>query len=199
MYKIAFILLPLIFSACEKEEIRKEVKTPVNSLSMKVNGEYWEPSVPDGDSCRSTFYCLSGGWINTDGAERPFYEIYSYKDPNALDDYRSENQFRFQIMNVKQPGIYPITGFYGFDTEPYAIFVLNKDGVNKRYVNKTNEISFIATVNELVPTKLITFTGIKGFFQGTLYNEKDPLDSLVITNGQFTFKTGNGVGHCDGY
>ncbi|MBC7923228.1 MAG: DUF5025 domain-containing protein [Ferruginibacter sp.] len=188
LYRPVFGLLILLLS-CQKKEIAKEQKPqPLNSFSMQLNGQAWQPSTVEQDQCMRTF---KGAWssVTEKGEEKPYYTIWAYKDPRAVGIYGSENAFEFQIFDVKKTGTYTLTGSYKEHFSAYALFVVNKpDGTNSRYINNTNKGAFTVEVSEFTSLPGSWFNGIKGSFYGTLYNENNPLDSLTLQQGEFTLK-----------
>ena len=189
----------LLLLSCKKENVKKEERIPLNSFSMDVNGQLWQPSIPGGDKCKSTFYCREGAFSGGIEGHRPFYEIYAFQDPQAIDDYRAKNHLRIQITDVTKTGLYELKNSYK-DYFNYILFITN-EGNQKLYINKKNQVSFVVNIDEFITTKSLGFTGIKGSFRGVLYNEDNPLDSLVIENGKFKFINGNQteIDHCERY
>ncbi|MES2730235.1 MAG: DUF5025 domain-containing protein [Bacteroidota bacterium] len=187
-YLLTLALLALLLS-CQKEKVIQEQKPqPLNSFSMRLNGQVWQPSQIGKEVCMRTFH---GAWsaVTENSQQKPFYTISAYKDPQAKVDYTSENAFKFQISNVKKTGLYEIKGSYTEDFSSYALFTINKpDGTYNRYVNKITHGSFFVEVSEFIPTPASELSGIRGTFYGTLYNEKNPLDSLIFQGGEFTLK-----------
>lgn len=130
---ISFCSILLVVSAllsCKEEE-RKPRTAPLNSFSMQVNGEDWEPYEEEGNPCYSTFTGVSG-----DLGSIPLYTIYAYRDPAGLAEWRSKNLLRMQVMNVTEPGTYLLDGTYQEDFDSYFMFQTREDSENhNRYVN----------------------------------------------------------------
>jgi hypothetical protein len=162
---------------------------------MQVNGEVWTPYQEKDDPCNSTYSVQYA-----DYGIIPLYTIYAYRDPAGRYDAYSENLLRMRVMNVTEPGMYPLDGTYKEDFDSYIIFAAQQPtGDAKRFVNDTSKSSFVVNVQELTPGVYSSTKGIKGSFSGILYNEADPSDSLTIEKGEFTFKVvgANYDHHCD--
>lgn len=182
--QLLFVFGLMIFTAgCTKNKDHAEKpRTRLNSFQMNVNGQFWEPSIIGGDSCYSRFSCQ---WSAVDNI--PFYTILAYRDSLAGADYKSESYFRLQIMNVQSPGVYAINEPYG-DFTSYARFIKYEPNGNlKIYDNSKNNTSSQVTIDELLPEKGLTLVGIKGSYTGTLYNDENQNDSIVITECKFIF------------
>ena len=173
----------IILVGCTKNQ--QEVEKPVvrlNSFSMNVNGQFWEPSIIGGDSCYSRFSCQMSALSNL-----PYYTIIAHKDTLGVPDFKSEDYFRLQIMNVQEPGVYAINDAHG-DFASYARFInYEADGNRIIYDTRKDNKSSKVTIDELLPIKGFTFVGIKGSFTGTVYNIENPNDSMVITDCKFIF------------
>ena len=181
-----------LMGSCQKEEIAgKQNSGSLNSFKMQVNGKFWEPSQVGKDKCLQTY---NAAWseLTENGVRKPYYTILASRNEKALATSQSENGFRLRIFNVQKTGTYPLTGSY---TEPYnsfAVFSVRKpDGTYAQYINKLNKPAFKVEVNEIIPLPGSLVTGIRGTFQGTLYNENNSLDSLTFNRGAFTFKKVN--------
>ncbi|WP_162053727.1 DUF5025 domain-containing protein [Pontibacter pamirensis] len=187
----SIVLLLLLLMSCKDEE--PEARVPVDSFSMEVNDRLWTPFQSKEDTCVSTY-----SYSFSHYGSAPVYTIYAYRDPTGRADAYSENLLRMRVMNVTKPGTYPLYGSYkeGIDAS-YIIFQIQQSmGNPKRYVNDPSRRPFIIQVNEIPLKERRTIPGIKGSFSGTLYNEDNLLDSLVIKKGKFTFKY-PGKDHCD--
>lgn len=195
--KILLIAFAVLFFGCRDDE-RAPTVQPLNSFSMELNERPWQPSVVGEDGCIRTFSCSQT--IQTVGSrENRFYTIKAYRDPHARTGPGSENYFKLQISNVKATGTYEISDSYEKNFSSFALFIARKpDGTAHRYINEVNGKSFIVEIEEFVEIEGFSLPGIKGFFHGTLYNEEDPLDSLVFGDGEFTFGKINwsGFNHC---
>ncbi len=192
MRYLLIICLMQGLSGCQKEELPEEKNAlPLNSFTMRLNGQAWEPSQIGEDACMRTF---NGAWsaVGKNGIQKPYYTIAAYRDPKATGDFKSENAFKLQITDVKKPGTYYLTGSYQQDFESYALFIVNKpDGTSVRYINKLNRPSFTVEVSDLIPLPESVINGIAGTFYGTLYNENNSLDSLTFSRGSFVLKKVN--------
>ncbi len=180
--------MTLLFG-CVKEQIT-EVKKPirVNSFTMDVDGQEWEPGQLGDDDCIRT-YNGAWSWIG----ENPYFNISAWRDPKGHIDIDSKNVLQIQVMNVKELGKYPIAGAYTKSFQSFAFFrVTKEDGSFIRYVNKTEKPSFIVDFKQFAPRPNTNLKSVDGVFSGILYNELNPLDSIVISNGTFTLKHTNG-------
>ena len=188
------ILLPglLIFAlgCSEKIEIKQESKI-LNSFSMNINDQIWQPSVIGNDSCSVALRCE----MSTIHGDKNFYTITMYKDSKSRTDLESENIFYLQIMDVNGAGSYPISDPFG-DFKSYARFVKNESGNKRIYDNSTTNVSSMVKIEELMPTKGSALIGIKGSFSGILYNRVNPKDSIVIDNCIFSLKKLNWNNFC---
>lgn len=181
---LILLSLMLLLESCKKEELpEKENSRLLNSFSMQVNGQPWEPSQVGKDECMQTFMAT---WSTL--AENPYYTISAYQSSKAPNVEQSENSFRLQITNVKKTGTYYLLGHHHEPHDSYAVFSVKKsDGTYSQYINKKNNTSFVVEVTDLIPISGSSATGIKGTFRGTLYNENNLLDSLTFSKGDFTF------------
>ena len=183
----------LLLWSCKQQEEQPEAKKPVASFSMLVNGKEWKPYQNPKDPCSSTFYAATGmlGWM---GEELPFYTVHAYCDLSGRGDAHSENLLRMQVMNTIAPGIYILDGSYKKDLfDSYIIFQTRKStGDVKRYINDPKRKAFTVTIEAFLPVKGLSYKGIKGTFEGVVYNEDTPSDSLIIDKGNFTFGIVNG-------
>lgn len=165
-------MLVVILFGCSKNESDNAPQL-LNSFSMNLNDQSWEPSILSNDPCSVTYKC---NWWE---AGVPFYTIEAYKD--------YENYFRLQIKDVKDKGTYSISGRYDPFTS-YARFIRNESD-NKQiiYENSTTKMNSVVRIEEMVPVKYSFTKGIRGSFSGVLYNIDNPKDSIVIKNCEFTF------------
>lgn len=185
MFKNARIILlglMIISFGCNPTDEFKQDLKPLNSFSMTLNDQLWQPSLIENDSCYSTFRCdLS------EIDDSPFYTIQAFRDSQSRSNFESENIFRFQIMNVTGTGDYNISDPYG-DLNSYAYFIINELGNQRIYENHSTQLKAVVSINEIYPIAGSMLTGIKGTFTGVLYNKDNPNDSIVIDNCNFTFK-----------
>ncbi len=183
-------LLFLMLTGCKGDEPKAKVRT--NTFSMSINGKQWLPYQDPDNPCYSTFI----GSIAGPGV----YRISAYRDPSGAAEWWSENLLRMQVLNVTEPGIYFLEGTYKEDFDSYFMFQIRPTMDNySRYVNDPTRGDFVVHVHEFLPARLIPSKGLRGSFYGILYNEDNPLDSLIIENGEFTFDyIGAGYErHCD--
>ncbi|HZK93698.1 MAG TPA: DUF5025 domain-containing protein [Prolixibacteraceae bacterium] len=167
---------------CTKKEELKQDPNPLNSFSMTINDQLWQPSIIGTDSC-SVAYCCESSAVD----QIPFYKITAYKDPIYRTDGDSENIFFLQVMGVYGKGVYPISDSFG-DFKSYARFVINEPGNHKIYDNSTTKETSIVRIDEMIPLEGFSFIGIRGTFTGVLFNVDNANDSIVIDNLKFTFK-----------
>jgi len=182
--------LLILALGCNKKDKLKEDLKPLNSFSMYLNDQFWQPSLIDNDSCFSTFHC-----DYSEIGEMPFYTIIAYKDSQSRANTLSENMIRIQIMNVNSTGLFNISDPFG-DFNSYAMFVINESGNQKIYQNSATKISSEIIIEEMLPIDGSILTGIRGSFSGILYNNVNPNDSIVIDNCKFTFKKINWANFC---
>lgn len=182
---IPFVAFLLIVFGCQNYDTIKTEPGPLNSFSMYVNNEFWEPSVIDNTGCYATYNCAESF---IDG--RPFYVIKAYRDPEHKTDPTSEHYFYLQVMNVNEIGTYEITEPFG-DFRSSVLYEKNESGSTKKYANSIEKVSCFVTIDEIIPIEGASTSGIKGTFWGTLYNTEDPNDSITINNCAFTFKKTN--------
>lgn len=174
---------------CKKNNDTKN-SNPINSFSMVLNDQLWQPTIIDDDLCYATYSCE---WSAIEGT--PFYTIKAYKDSQAKADNTSENIFWLQIMNVQSTGVYNITDSYG-DFTSYARFIINESGNQKIYGNSVTKLTSKVTIDEMLPNGGSPFTGIKGTFSGILYNITNQNDSIIIKDCKFTFNKINWADFC---
>jgi len=175
-------LLILVLGCSEKIEIKQESKI-LNSFSMNINDQIWQPSVIGNDSCSVALRCA----MTTIHGDKNFYTITMYKDSQTKTNSESENIFYLQIMDVTSAGTYAISDPFG-DFKSFARFVKNESGNKRIYDNSTTIASSVVKIDELFPTKSSALIGIKGSFSGILYNRDNPKDSIVIDNCIFNLK-----------
>lgn len=190
--KLLLIVFSVFIFGCDDDDIDNDIIdqpeiTQLNAFSMRLASQIWEPATIDYQECMRTFYC-SWSSLTKQNVEQPFYNIKAYKDPHAKTGPNSENFFELQIFDVQETGSYEISATYKEDFSSFALFVMNlPDGDSRRYVNEVNGNSFVVEIDEFIPIEGFSLPGIKGSFYGTLYNEDNPLDSLVLEEGDFTF------------
>ncbi|MEQ7802050.1 DUF5025 domain-containing protein [Pedobacter sp. ASV1-7] len=167
--------------------IEKKNPVLVNSFAMEVDGLLWQPGQVGKEECNRTF---KGAWSSL--GEKPFFNISAYRDAKGRTDADSENVLEIQVMNVRETGEYKLTGSYLESFKSYALFKITKqDGSSGMYSNKHDISSFTVSFEQFISRPGTNLKGVKGAFYGTLYNEKDPLDSIVIKRGAFVFKKTN--------
>ncbi|MEN8139301.1 MAG: DUF5025 domain-containing protein [Bacteroidota bacterium] len=185
--KIKLLGLGFVISVlgCDKKDEVKQEPIRLNSFSMNLNDQLWEPSFIDNDTCFSTFQCE---YFKVD--DNIFYSIKAYKDSQSRTNYTSENIFRLQIKGVDSTGVYEVSEpFESFNS--YAYFIINESGNQKVYENSVTKITSVVTIEEIIPIDFSELIGIRGSFSGILYNKVNPNDSIVIDNCKFTFKRTN--------
>ena len=183
-------LLILVLGCSEKIEIKQESQL-LNSFSMNINDQKWQPSVIGNDSCSVALRCE----MSTIHGDKNFYTITMYKDSQSKTSSESENIFRLQIMDVISTGSYPISDPFG-DFNTYARFVKNESGNQQIYDNSTIHASSMIQIEELIPKSGSALIGIKGSFSGILYNSVNPKDSIIIDNCLFNLKKLNRNNFC---
>ncbi len=194
-------LLFLISCDDKKEDTEPNYPKRMNYFSMEVDGEAWQPSFIDNDTCKQTFKGLQSG-VSTSNGIIPFYNIDAHKDPNSLSGVAAENMLRMQIMNVTRTGKYEIKNSYRVHFDSFVSFQIrkDKDGNDKKatYTIDSTKNVFDFYVDELVDTNMLGANqGIIGRFEGNLYNIENPLDSVIITNGKYKFTRINWRDNCN--
>jgi len=177
-------LVLFILTSCQNSENDQIAIRRLNSFQMEVNGELWMPSVIDNDTCTQTFKC---SYSQID--DRPFYTIMAYKDSHSEATIHSDNIFRLQIMNVREPGVYPISDTDG-DFKSYARFIVNSEVAKKTYLNDTLNSSSVEIIG-IIPIDGSVTKGVHGKFSGVLFNTDNRNDSIVITDCNFYFERVN--------
>ncbi|MEZ0483381.1 DUF5025 domain-containing protein [Fibrella aquatica] len=168
------------------------IPIPANSFSMQINGRDWKPYQNSTDPCYSTFKMQASALNHI-----PFYRFYAWRDSIGRADTRSQDALTIQIMNVTEPGAYPLNGTWKAHFESYVTLNMKQaSGANKRYINSPDRTPFVVTVRELI-TDIPFVPGLIGSFAGTLYAEDDSNDSLVINQAAFAFlKLTSNFDHC---
>jgi len=183
-------LLILVLGCSEKIETKQKSEI-LNSFSMNINKQIWQPSVIGNDSCSVALRCE----MSTIHGDKNYYTITMYKDSKSRTDFESENIFYLQIMDVISTGTYVISDPFG-DFKTYARFVKNESGNHRIYENSTIHASSKVQIEELIPKSGSALIGIKGSFSGILYNKANPKDSIVIDNCVFNLKKLNRNNFC---
>ena len=191
IFRSLFILSILtVLISCNKENPAPEaIKVQLaNSLAMQVDGQQWEPGGSAKEECFRTFNA-AWSWLD----RKPFFNISAYRDANGNTGAESENSLLIQIMDITLEGSYSIKGSYVESFTSHALFRTAKpDGSKATFVNSQTSNSFKVVFEQFMERPNTTLKGVKGSFSGTLYNEKDPSDSIVIKKGSFVFKRTNG-------
>jgi len=146
---------------------------------MNLQNNTWTPS--EINSCEKTFNCYM---VGMNGG--PLYKIEAFRDSKLVASLQSENFFELKITNVNQVGVYPIDGIFS-DFDSYARFTINDGNGKKVYDNSVDTNLFTVEILEFFPDKNTTVIGMRGLFKGVLFNKSNPLDSISIENGEFTF------------
>ena len=179
---VGIIFLNLLISCkMDSEEVLNQ--NNVNSFTMIVNEQEWLPSVID--PCHRTFQCSMG-----ELGQSKYYEIDAFRDPSSTSNLESENIFELTVMDVNLIGDYTIDGEFK-DFSNYARFTINDINGKRIYQNKENGSEFNVSVNQLFPKKNSDLVGIAGSFSGVLYNINNPVDSIIINQGEFIFRKTN--------
>jgi len=187
--QLLFLSFAALLSSCAKDQtsIEKKKPTPVNSFSMEVNGQEWQPGKKREDECSRTY---NGAWSKLN--LKPYFNISAYRDQNGKTGADSESLLEIQVMNVEGLGEYKLMGSYLKSFESYVYFIANQpDGSRSMYSNKHDSSSFTIRFEQFMERPNTELQGVKGVFFGTLYNVKNPLDSIVISKGAFTMQKTN--------
>ncbi|HEU5292354.1 MAG TPA: DUF5025 domain-containing protein [Cyclobacteriaceae bacterium] len=174
----------LLMVSCEGDFENADKTERLNDFEMTLNDQVWTPS--EIDACTSTFQCQMSKWVSVQGDETYVYHVKAYRDPQAVASLNSENFFQFQIMGANQIGTYTVDGAFK-DSDSFARLTVNDANGKRIYQNKLNENLFTVTINKFYQKGGSELIGIKGSFEGTLYNMTDPLDVVHISKGEFDF------------
>ena len=169
--------------ACETENPTELETPPVNFFSMSVNRGEWIPRQRS-TTCEDVFYSLPGAFIGPEGY-RPFYDIVAFGQTNGHDAH-----FEVQVTNVVKTGVYLLDKTYR-EYHNYATLLVYEGSQRKKYVSQIKRVPFTFTVDKFLAKRSPVFQGIEGTFGGVLYNEENPLDSLLIDRGIYRFETDN--------
>lgn len=193
----------LLLASCNKKEyVEAEPNYPkrMNYFSMEVDGELWQPSVIDNDTCRQSFKGLQSGTTKPEGII-PFYNIDAFQNLNDTYNFALKNFLRMQIMGVTRVGKYDIKNSYEIHYDSFVSFEKVKDengnDIKSIYTIDSTKNTFNFYVDEIINLNSSgAKQGIIGHFEGILYNIKNPADSVVITNGQYKFTRLNWIDDC---
>lgn len=191
IFRSLIILICLnVFMSYTKENTAPEAIKPqiVNTFAMQVNGQDWEPG-RFGKEPRNRTFNAAWSWLD----RRPFFNISAYRDSNGKTGAESDNSLQLQIMDAGAAGSYGLRGSYLKSFSSHAFFWSTKpEGSKVRYVNSESSNAFKVVFEQFTERPNTTLKGVKGSFFGTLYNEKDPSDFIVIKRGYFSFQRTNG-------
>jgi hypothetical protein len=197
---ILFLNLLLLASCDKKEEVEPNYPKRMNYFSMEVDGELWQPSFINGDTCKQTFKGIQSGISKPKGII-PFYNIDAFQNLNDTYNFTLKNFIRMQIMDVTQVGRYKIKNSYKIHYDSFVSFEKVKDengnDIKSIYTIDSTKNTFNFYVDEIINlNSLGANQGIIGHFEGILYNIKNPADSVIITNGQYKFTRLNWIDDC---
>jgi hypothetical protein len=183
---IVLLSVMLTFLSCQKNAPELEKQVFVNTFLMELNGEKWQPGISEEDACRQRF---NGAWSFYNS--RPYFTVTA-----STDHFRKTSAggklFEIQFKEVSEKGRYFLTGTYREHAGSYALYLVTaEDGNSVRYINKENSNTFRVDVEEIRPVAGSSLSTINGTFQGTLYREDNPQDSLIINSGSFEFNRPN--------
>lgn len=173
LLKLILLLLPLLFAACKKDELKllpDATQTGANTMGAIVNGKAW---VADGGTGFNPPDPVEGGYHGTYSFDNTRNNVFirAYKkDKTGLSIY---------LRNVTQPGEYLLDTttkpFGGELIQPYNHAAYQVPGrlfmTNSRYTGKVI-ITRADTVNKIV----------SGFFA---FKAKHGKDTVTVTNGRF--------------
>jgi hypothetical protein len=183
---ILLLSVMLTFVGCQKNAPELETNVFVNTFSMQMNGEKWQAAISEEDACRQRF---NGAWSFYNS--RPYFTVTASTDPFRKTTVGSK-LLEIQFKEVSEKGIYYLTGNYREHAASYAFYLVTaEDGTSMRYINKENSDAFRVVVDEIRPVAGSSLSIIKGSFQGIIYREDNPQDSLIINSGSFEFNRPN--------
>jgi hypothetical protein len=177
--------------ACNTEQEPAQVSTRVNFFSMQVNDVAWKPFEKAGDPCYSTFQFVNGSIGNI-----PTYSVRASNGTKGINGQEGASTVIIELVGIERPGTYTLEGTYTQPGTSYLNLYVHQpvDGgsyKNLKYTNIAGKQEVTVKIDEIFPIHgSSTMNGIKGSFQGYLYNEANPMDSIRISEGNFIFKTG---------
>lgn len=181
------VLAALLFTACKKESIAEKPKK--KEYIQFFDAQIGNQQVAIRNSIDNNRTIFRGNWTGVGNGKGQFTDMYAVdvQLPNEQSSGVKELKLRFQIFDIKKKK-YQITGedrFYkDFGTYIGLVKSLgNSNGV--LYVPNVNKQPF-----EIEITKYEFVNGggapiVGGTLSGTLYNEKNADDFIVIKNGKF--------------
>jgi hypothetical protein len=175
-------IFSVALSGCSKDE--DGTKNPINEFSMSLDGRTWKPSVL-GD-CQSSFYAAVTYFTYKTGETSSSYLMKANRYSDETNTV-TESDFEVVVSDVIELGNYELDGSYKDLTSSYAVYKKNTASGLKIYINSSDS-PFIVNIKNFLPVKNSEMLGIQGTFEGTLQNEKDPSDKMIIQKGNFTFK-----------
>ena len=176
-------LMVLVLTVGCDEKTLPETKEVLNSFEMEVDDVLWTPSVINGDSCYSTFYCNYAGLDDSQT-----YTIDADGSPEGTNDVVPDDFLRLQIAFVESPGTYYLTDPEEAFFNSYVLLVRTRNGELTFYRNGENDFRNVVIIEEMMPSYNLSIDGIRGVFTGVLFNADNPNDSIVIENGHFNFE-----------
>ena len=107
------------------------------------------------------------------------------------------NFIEIRVMDVSKTGVYTLDGNRSdyFSSNAFFGLRLRPDEEPTVYANDPRRRPFVVSIEEIKFEPYSAIPGMKGRFAGVLYNEQNPTDSIVITDGVFRFKK-LGADHC---
>lgn len=147
------------FLSCQKNAPELETNVFVNTFSMQLNGEKWQPGSSGEDACRQRF---NGAWSYYNA--KPAFTITASTYPASITS-NGINLLEIQFNEVFDKGRYYLTDTYREQTGSYAFYmVTTENGSSVRYTNKENSDGFRVNVDETRPVVGSSLSTIKGSF-----------------------------------
>ena len=187
MKNMIIILILLSFTQCKKDQDSEERRTGDKTVSFYLNGKLWQNSLE----------LAYGGSINGTGMYSAKFQA-SYADvpkPFVSVEGNIWNHSKLFIMlplmdtiQANIPGNYNMDNSHGyidtgweFRNMNHMVYKLN----NIKYLSKENKGWAEVTRWETQKNNNGNWNILhyEGKFEAILYNENDPLDSLIITDG----------------
>lgn len=179
------ILILLSFTQCKKDQDSEERRTGDKTVSFYLNGKLWQNSLE----------LAYGGSINGTGMySAKFLSGYNYQTPFVSVEGNIWNHSKLFIMlplmdtiQTNIPDNYNmddshghIKTFWQYRDRNHMVYKFN----NIKYLSKKDNGWAEVTRWEIQENSDGTSTlHYEGKFEAILYNENDPLDSLIITDG----------------
>ncbi|MEE1947089.1 DUF5025 domain-containing protein [Pedobacter sp. KR3-3] len=184
---LSTVLTALLFTACKKDDIAKKPQKEeyIQFFDAQIGGQ--QVAIRNSiDKNRSVF---QGQWTGVGNGKGETVDMYTVNVqlPNDKATDLIETRLRFQIFDI-EPKAYQISGQVKY-YETFGTYIgLSKkldNGSWSLYVPQVNKKPFEVGITKY---QFVYGSGVPivgGTLNGTLYNEKNLQDSIVIKNGKF--------------